>query len=142
MENRLFRTSAAAAALFAMCAGAGATTLEDAQGAWVMTGTKCADTFKLVGNNFEFLDRDASVSTGVIISGKKITAPEESCTVERVKAEKDHFTALLACSDSVMLSSASVSFKILPDGTLERSDPSFPDVTYTYAKCEASDMKQ
>ena len=49
-----------AAALLALCGGAGATTLENAQGAWVMAGTtKCSDTFKLVGKNFEFVDRDA-----------------------------------------------------------------------------------
>lgn len=132
-----------AAALAALCSGAGATTLENAQGAWVMVGTTtCSDTFKLVGKNFEFVDRDGSLSAGIIVEGKKIIAPEATCTVERVKSEKDHFTALLGCSDSVMFSNTSVSFKLLPDGTLERSDPTFPDVTYTYSKCEASDLKQ
>ncbi|MEQ1954491.1 hypothetical protein [Mesorhizobium sp. CN2-181] len=131
-----------AAALSSLCGSVGATSLEETQGAWAMTGTNCGDTFKLAGKNFEFIDRDASLSTGIIIEGKKVIAPEATCTIERVKSETDHFTALLSCADSLTFSSISVSFKILADGTLQRSDPSFPDVTYTYAKCEASDLKK
>ncbi|MFI0844203.1 hypothetical protein [Mesorhizobium sp. IMUNJ 23232] len=142
MKKRILRTSAMTVALAALCGGAGAAGMGDAQGAWVMTGTmQCSDVFKLAGKNVEFIDRDSSTSTGLIIEGKKVIAPQATCTVERVKSEKDHFTALLECADSLMFSSTSVSFKLLPDGTLERSDPSFPDVTYTYAKCEASDLK-
>ncbi|MDQ6435879.1 hypothetical protein RB623_17625 [Mesorhizobium sp. LHD-90] len=137
----MIELSAAAAMVLASGAMAGATTLEQAQGAWVMTGTKCSDTFKLEGEQIVFIDRDASLANGIVIAGKKVTSPEASCTVERVKAEKDHFTALLGCSDSVMFSNQSVSFRILQDGTLERSDPMFSDVTYSYARCEASDLK-
>jgi hypothetical protein len=127
--------TAAGAALF-FSATVAAASLEQMQGAWVMEGASCSEAFKKSGGKVEFVDRDSSIDTGLIVSGKTITTPEQSCTVEKIRQEKDHISVLLGCSDAVMFSSISASFRMTDADHFERFETLFPDASFTYERCK------
>jgi hypothetical protein len=127
---------AAATALGSVLAGnAAAASMEALQGAWTPIGIECAATFKKVGDKVEFIDRGSSLDTGVIISGSRIEGPNSTCTAGKIHESKDHFSAHLSCSDSIMAGGMAVSFKIINDSQFERFDPEFPEMSVTYQKC-------
>lgn len=121
---------------FAAVGQAVAAPLDDLQGAWTTAMTNCADTFEKVDGKIEFKDRQSSVNTGLIISGDKIAAPMATCTVEKIRQQKDYFSAYLRCDDSVMFNDISVSFQPVDAKTFKRIDSDFPDLSVTYSKCE------
>ena len=111
--------------------------LDALQGAWTMTSTDdCANTFKKVGDAIEFKDRGSSLTTGIIIRGSKILGPLATCTVERIREEKDYFSAHMTCADAILFSDISVSFQIIDSNQFKRFSAEFPDASVTYSKCE------
>ncbi|CAN7675369.1 hypothetical protein [Mesorhizobium sp. LjRoot246] len=48
----------------------------------------------------------------------------------------DHFSVRLSCSDAVLFSSFSVSFRVIDKTHFERFDPQFPEMSVLYYKCE------
>lgn len=121
---------------FAAVGQAVAAPLDDLQGAWTTAMTSCADTFEKVDGKIDFKDRQASVTSGLIISGNKITAPMATCTVEKIRQQEGYFSAYLRCDDSVMFSDMSVSFQLVDAKTFKRFESDFPDLSATYSKCE------
>lgn len=113
-----------------------AESVKELQGAWTMDGTECADTFKKTGKKFEFKDRTASTSTGLIIAGNRITAPNAACTTGSVRKQKDRLTANLTCVDSMIEYGQTVTFKIVDGKTFQRFDPFGDDMFITYHKCD------
>ncbi|GLS29062.1 hypothetical protein SAMN04488498_101606 [Mesorhizobium albiziae] len=112
-----------------------AASLDALQGAWTAEGTSCTDTFKTVNGHSEFKDRGASLNSGIIVSGKKITGANAVCTAGRVREEKDRLTISMTCADTIMFSDMSVSFRIIDKDSFERFDPNFSDVLTTYHRC-------
>jgi hypothetical protein len=110
----------AAGAILGVLSDAAASPLDALQGAWTMEG---------------FSDRNATQTTGIIVSGNKISAPNSNCTVGRVRLEKDHFAVQLTCADTITFSSLSVAFKVIDKNSFERFDPAFPDISFLYHKC-------
>lgn len=56
---------------------AAADELAQLQGAWTMSGTECDATFKKGTNGkINFIDRASGLTTGVLIDGSKISAPQ------------------------------------------------------------------
>ena len=125
----------AAGVIIGIATAAIAAPLDALQGAWTMDGTDCSETFKKVGAEVQFKDRTATQTTGIIVSGDRITAPNATCTAGRIREQKEHFSVQLNCADTVMLSSLSMSFKIIDKDNFERFDPEFPDISFTYHKC-------
>jgi hypothetical protein len=125
----------AAGAIVGVLTDAAAAPLDALQGAWTMDGTDCAQTFKKVGGHVRFIDRTATQTTGVLISGNKITGPNMDCTAGRIRQEKDHFAVQLSCSDAIMFNSVSMAFRLIDKNSFERFDPSFPDISFLYHKC-------
>lgn len=125
---------AAAGMIFAT--GVQAASIESLQGAWTMGGTDCAENFHKVGDKVEFKDRTSTLTTGIIISGDKITGSNMSCTAGKIHEQKDHFSVLLSCSDSVMFQSMSASFRVLDKDTFERIDTNFPEISVKYRRCQ------
>jgi hypothetical protein len=119
-----------------LATGAMAETIKDLQGAWTMNGTRCEDTFKKTGKTIEFKDRTASTSTGLLISGSKVTGPNAVCTTESVTKQKDRLSAKLSCTDSMIVSDVSQTFKIVDANTFQRFDPFGDDMYVTYKKCD------
>jgi hypothetical protein len=125
----------AALALGFAATSASAASMEALQGAWAMEGTDCAAVFEKTGGEIRFKDPGSSLDTGVIISGSKVAGPSATCTTAKIRDEGDHFSALLSCSDAVLSSTVSMSFRIVDASHFERFDPSFPDFALSYVKC-------
>jgi hypothetical protein len=123
-------------ALYLAAPGAAvAASIEALQGAWAMDGTDCTAVFEKKGNEIRFRDPGSSLDTGVIISGSKVVGPSATCTTAKVREEGDHFSVLLNCSDAVLSSTVSMSFRIVDASHFERFDPSFPEFSLAYVKC-------
>lgn len=119
-----------------MATSAMTASIKELQGAWTMDGTKCADTFKKVGNKIDFKDRTASTSTGLLVTGSRIAGPNAVCTTQSVRKQKDRLAANLNCVDSMMENSQTVTFKIVDSQTFERFDPFGDNMYITYHKCD------
>ncbi len=115
---------------------ANAASLGSLQGAWITFGTDCGDTFQKVNGQIQFKDRLSSQTTGVIISGDKIVGSNMSCTAGKVREGADNMSVLLSCSDAVMFETMSVSFRVIDKDTFERFDPSFPEISVKYHRCQ------
>lgn len=100
-----------------------------------MDSTTCTDTFKTVDGQLRFQDRGSSRSTGIIVSGDKITGANAVCTAKRIHQDKDRLSVSLSCADAVMFSEMSVTFRMIDDQRFERFDPVFSDVLATYHRC-------
>lgn len=133
LNNQILSTMALLT--FATAGDASAASLEALQGAWTMDSTTCESTFKTVDGHVRFQDRGASTNTGIIVSGNKITGSNGVCTADRVRRNKDRLTVSMSCSDAVLFSQVSVSFKMIDDQHLARIDPEFSDVLATYHRC-------
>ncbi|MER8442889.1 hypothetical protein NKH52_06765 [Mesorhizobium sp. M1066] len=137
MIERPFLSAVAFVALLTGGVGhAAAASMEALQGAWTMNGTGCADTFKKTGKRYEYKDRGSSQTTGIIVSGSKILGPNTTCTAEKILQKDDHFSVRLSCSDAVLFSSFSASFRVIDKTHFERFDPQFPEMSVIYYKCE------
>ena len=134
MNVRLLCGVAPMAVLGFACA-ASAASMAEMQGAWAMTGTDCATVFEKKAGEIRFKDPGSSLDTGIIVSGSKVTGPAATCTTSKIHEEGDHFSVLLNCSDSVMSSAVSMSFRMIDGTHFERFDPSFPDFALAYEKC-------
>lgn len=115
---------------------ANAASIGSLQGAWITFGTDCADTFQKVDGKVQFKDRLSSQTTGIIINGNKVVGSNMSCTTGKVREGTDDLSVLLSCSDSVMFDTMSVSFRVIDKDTFERFDPSFPEVSVKYHRCD------
>lgn len=133
--------SPAGLALLVLAAGgfasaAAAASMEALQGAWSNEGTDCADIFDKSGSDIRFKNPNSSLDTGLIISGNKVVGPSATCTVSKLSEKGDHFSVLLNCADPVMTNTVSMSFRRIDATHFDRLDPSFPDFSMRYVKCE------
>jgi hypothetical protein len=128
--------SAATILALAVAGQASAAALDALQGAWTMDGTDCATTFKQESGKIDYIDRTATVTTGIIITGDTIKGPNATCTTQKVRQEKDYMVASMSCADAIMFSNFSVAFRIIDAQSFERFDPSFPEASVLYHKCE------
>ncbi|TPM94827.1 hypothetical protein [Mesorhizobium sp. B2-1-3A] len=137
MNGKPFRGAMAGIVLFAGGAGhVAAASMEALQGAWTMNGTGCEDNFEKRGKGFEYKDRSSSLTTGIIVSGSRVLGPNSSCKAEKISQNGDRFSVLLSCSDAVLFSSFSASFRVIDKTHFERFDPQFPEISVIYYKCE------
>lgn len=135
MKQRRFLITLTAIGSFCWPLVAAAAELEGLQGAWTMDGTDCAETFVRDGTQIRFKDHGASTTTGIIVSGSRITGSNMSCTADSIRKEKDHFSVLLNCSDAMMFQSISASFRVTGQDSFERFAPGFPDMSFKYHRC-------
>jgi len=118
-----------------LATAASAASMAEMQGAWAMDGTDCAAVFEKKGSEIRFKDPGSSLDTGIIVSGNKVAGPSATCTASKIREDGDHFSVLLNCSDAVLSSTVSMSFRVVDDTHFERFDPSFPDFSLAYVKC-------
>jgi hypothetical protein len=137
MYSKLVRIFVAGAALcYCATTGASAASIKELQGAWTMEGTECSDTFKKTGQKVDFKDRTASTSTGLLITGSKITSANATCTTGTFKKQKGRLSANLTCVDSMIEYNQTVNFKIVDANTFQRFDPFGDNMFVTYHKCD------
>ena len=135
MKTRLPCCFAALIAAIGLAATASAASMAEMQGAWAMDGTDCAAVFEKKGSEIRFRDPGSSLDTGIIVSGSKVAGPSATCTTSKIHEEGDHFSVLLNCSDAVLSSTVSMSFRVIDGAHFERFDPSFPEFSLAYVKC-------
>jgi hypothetical protein len=135
MVGRGLRSLAVGAVLGFSAATATAASMEAMQGAWAMSGTDCSAVFEKKGGEIHFRDPGSSLDTGIIVSGSKVVGPSATCRTAKIREEGDHFSVLLNCSDAVLSSSVSMSFRMIDATHFDRFDPSFPDFSLSYVKC-------
>ena len=140
LSGRSSRTKAGlllGSALFAAgVSTAWADPVEALQGAWVMEISDCAGVFEKSQGQIRFKDRTYANDSGFIISGSKGKGEMGgSCTISQVDDQKDHFSALLSCSDGLVSRKFSGSFRIIDATHFERIDPEYPGSPIRYKKC-------
>ncbi len=124
-----------AALMLSPAGSALAASLEALQGAWVMSGTSCSDTFKFSGGEAEFTDRGSSLNTGIIVKGDKLVGPNSTCTAGRISESKGQYKVQMSCADTIMFSNVTVGLAIVDPQHFKRIDPDFPEVAEDYQKC-------
>lgn len=105
------------------------------QGAWSMIGTECSQTFEFSDGQAKFRDRGSSISTGIIVSGKKIVGPMSTCDIGRITRNKELYKVRLSCSSAIMFDEISVTLSLTDADHFRRIDPDFPEVSREYQKC-------
>jgi hypothetical protein len=108
--------------------------IEDLQGAWVMDGTECEAVFEGSKGKVRFRNRTFATEHGFIVSGKKASGPIAGCTISKVEEQDNRFSALIACSDTLVSKEFQMSFRIIDADHFEPLDR-FPDFTIKYMKC-------
>jgi hypothetical protein len=112
-----------------------AASLETLQGAWIADGGNCEQMFVKSGGRLHFKDRHAITTLGMIVSGKKFLGANASCVAHRVVPKGEHLSIGLRCSDAVIFADLSLSLKFIDATHFVRTDPLFPENTYSYHKC-------
>jgi hypothetical protein len=135
MVRKGLRCLAVSAVLGGSAATATAASMEAMQGAWAMSGTDCSAVFEKKGGEIHFKNPGSSLDTGIIVSGSKVVGPSATCTTAKISEAGDHFSVLLKCSDAVLSSSVSMSFRMIDATHFDRFEPNFPDFSISYVKC-------
>lgn len=128
-------TFAGVAMSMACLSNAFAASLDALQGAWMISSQDCAATFEQKNGSIRFRDAASSLTTGIIISGDKITGANGECRVKRVREDKGRLSLSMSCADAVLATSMSVSLRIVDRDTIEISDFVFPDEMQSYQRC-------
>ena len=135
MNARLLCGFVAPLAAIGLATAASAASMAEMQGAWAMQGTDCTAVFEKKAGEIRFRDPGSSLDTGIIVSGSKVVGPSATCTTSKIREDGDHFSVLLNCSDAVLSSTVSMSFRVIDGTHFERFDPSFPEFSLAYVKC-------
>jgi hypothetical protein len=130
-----FAALAVPLSLLAAAPAARAASQEALQGAWVLESGKCEDVFARRGGKIVFRKNSDLALPGFIVEGNRIRGLTATCTVASVKEKGDGLAVLLDCSSRLMFGRMSVTVRISAPDTLERSEPSFPEIAETYHRC-------
>ena len=114
---------------------AGAASLSELQGAWVINSAECSAVFTKRGGRFAFRPGRANADTSFIISGNRIQGARASCTLGSEKQTSDGFRAVLDCSSRMMVGALPVSFRVPNPDTIVKFDPDFPEIETTFVRC-------
>lgn len=125
---------------FALLALAGGTTTIAAkegvlQGAWTMVETDCSQVFAQSDGKMEFINRESSLNTGIIVSDDIMMGPHSSCRIGGITKHQDIFKVRLMCSTAIMFDDVSVLLRVIDDNHFERIDADFPEISRKYQRC-------
>jgi hypothetical protein len=119
--RRAARLGLALAALVAvsgaMAAGAG---LSGYQGAWLIQGPSCAETYSPAGKGVSFRKPVDIFAPAFIVSGSRLRTPMASCSIKSVRPAGDRQVLVLNCANSVAGGEVRVLLATLPDGSVKR----------------------
>jgi hypothetical protein len=116
--------------------GASAASLKALEGAWTLSGRSCRDTFVEAGSGYQFRLRSGP-HRGVIVRGDRIIGANMTCRMSRVEQmEPNAYSVMLDCSPALAFPTISTVIKLLGETQFERFNPGFPDVRFTYDRCD------
>ncbi|EIM25359.1 hypothetical protein [Microvirga lotononidis] len=114
---------------------AGAASLSELQGAWVINSAQCSDVFTKRSGRFAFRPGKRNADTSFIINGSRIQGARATCTLASEKQTADGLKAVLDCSSRMMVGALPVTFRTPGPNTIVKFDPDFPDLTATFTRC-------
>ena len=109
--------AASVAASGTMAAEAG---LSGYQGAWLIQGPSCAETYSSAGKGVSFRKPVDIFAPAFIVSGNRLRTPMASCRIKSVRPAGDRQVLILDCANAVAGDEVRVVVATLPDGSLKR----------------------
>ena len=119
MRSRLMYLFALAA-LPNLLGGAARAAETPVAGAWIDQNLDCSSVFVATGKGQKFKQPADLFAPAFIISGKRLTTPQASCSLKSVSTLADRTQLQLSCANSVSVSPVTVQLSRGSDGTLVR----------------------
>jgi hypothetical protein len=101
----------------AQAAGAG---LSGYQGAWVLSGSNCAEIYSSVGKGASFKKPIDLFAPAFMVSGSRLKTPAASCRIASAKSQGERQILTLDCANAVAANEVKVFMQIMPNGFLRR----------------------
>ncbi|MFO1150722.1 MAG: hypothetical protein U1E62_20285 [Alsobacter sp.] len=137
-SRALLLASVLLAGMLAYPATAAAQSSADIQGAWVEQSQKCGDVFAFRKGKAAFKTPVNIFAPAMIITGKRLTTPQASCSLKSAVPDGNRTAVTLRCANSISHGEVRVILSKLPDGRLARyydeNDQSGSRYTYCSAK--------
>ena len=100
-----------------------------------MAETDCSQVFVKSDGVMNFINRDSSLNTGIIIRDDSMIGPHSICRIGAVTKHEDIFKVRLMCATAIMFDDVSVLLRVIDDNHFERVDPDFPEISRKYQRC-------
>ncbi|UHC16085.1 hypothetical protein LRS73_27010 [Methylobacterium currus] len=118
--------------LDAQAAGAG---LSGYQGAWMLSGSNCAEIYSSAGKGVSFKKPIDLFAPAFIVSGNRLRTPAASCQIASAKPNGERRTLILNCANAVAANEVKVFMKIMPNGFLRRYYSEQDTAGIDYERC-------
>ena len=105
------------------------------QGAWLQTGSSCAEVYSSAGKGVSFKTPVDIFAPAFIISGNRLRTPLASCRIKSVKPTGDRQLLALDCANAVSTGEVKVHMLPSPDGSLKRYFNDQDTTGTTYQRC-------
>ncbi|MFC7053335.1 hypothetical protein ACFQI3_11615 [Hansschlegelia quercus] len=105
------------------------------QGSWVADSFECRDVFITKAGKTLFRSKHDNTLPGFVVEGSRIRGKTASCSLISIKQTSNGYVAALNCKSQIMFGAMSVSLRLKDQDTIERYDPSFPEMRETYHRC-------
>ena len=90
------------------------------QGAWLIQGSSCTETYSSAGKGVSFRKPVDIFAPAFIVSGNRLRTPMASCRIKSVRPAGDRQVLFLDCANAVAGGEVRVLLATLPDGSLKR----------------------
>jgi hypothetical protein len=110
--------------------------LPSLQGAWVEQSMNCEQVFRPTKRSMAFR-RDVSVfAPAFIISGRRITTPGASCTINRISYKAERMILNLGCTTTIATSPVKAYLSVSNDGAVYRYNDDVETAGSKYNSCK------
>ena len=96
------------------------TGLSGYQGAWLIQGPACAETYSSAGKGVSFRKPVDIFAPAFIVTGNRLRTPMASCRIKSVRPAGDRQVLILDCANAVAGDEVRVLLSTSPDGSLRR----------------------
>lgn len=90
------------------------------EGAWLDQNLECSAVYVMTGKGARFKQPVDLFAPAFIISGKRLTTPQATCSLKSKSAMNDRTAVQLSCANSVSVSPVTIQLSRASDGTLVR----------------------
>ena len=90
------------------------------QGAWLIQGPSCTETYSSAGKGVSFKKPVDIFASAFIVSGSRLRTPMATCRIKSVRPAGDRQVLVLDCANAVSGGEVRVLLATMPDGSLKR----------------------
>ena len=105
------------------------------QGAWLIQGPSCTETYSSAGKGVSFKKPVDIFAPAFIVSGNRLRTPMASCSIKSVRPAGERQVLVLNCANAVAGGELRVLLATLPDGSLRRYLNDQDSVGTGYQQC-------